>query len=116
MKSDRLLSVLLVLQAKGRATERELAERLEVSQRTIHRDLEALSAARVPVVALRGSQGGWELEKGWRTHVPALGDGELRALFMPQPRAVGRPRLAAAAETALNKLRPAIPEPIRPQQ
>ena len=61
VKSDRLLSVLLLLQAKGRVTERELAERLEVSQRTIHRDLEALSASRVPVVALRGSQavGNW---------------------------------------------------------
>ena len=76
MKADRLLSVLMLLQAKGRATERELAEQLEVSQRTIHRDLEALSAARVPVVALRGSQGGWELEKGWRTQVPALDESE----------------------------------------
>jgi len=103
MKSDRLLSVLLLLQAKGRATERELAEQLEVSQRTIHRDLEALSAARVPVVALRGSQGGWELEKGWRTQVPGLDEAELRALLMAQPRAVGHPRLAAAAESALNK-------------
>jgi predicted DNA-binding transcriptional regulator YafY len=115
MKSDRLLSVLLVLQARGRATERELAERLEVSQRTIHRDLEALSAARVPVVALRGSQGGWELERGWRTHVPALDEGELRALFMAQPRAVGHPRLAAAAESALNKLMAALPGPMREQ-
>jgi predicted DNA-binding transcriptional regulator YafY len=115
MKSDRLLSVLLLLQAKGRATERELAEQLEVSQRTIHRDLEALSAARVPVVALRGSLGGWELEKGWRTQVPGLDEAELHALLMAQPRAVGHPRLAAAAESALNKLMAALPGPMRAQ-
>lgn len=115
MKSDRLLSVLLLLQARGRATERELAEQLEVSQRTIHRDLEALSAARVPVVALRGAQGGWELEKGWRTQVPGLDESELRALLMAQPRVVGHPRLAAAAESALNKLMAALPGPMRAQ-
>ena len=115
MKSDRLLSVLLLLQARGRATERELAERLEVSQRTIHRDLEALSAARVPVVALRGSQGGWELEKGWRTQVPGLDAGELQALLMAQPRALGHPRLRASAESALNKLMASLPAPLREQ-
>ena len=115
MKSDRLLSVLLLMQARGRVTERELAERLEVSQRTIHRDLEALSASRVPVVALRGSQGGWELEKGWRTQVPGLDESELRALLMAQPRVVGHPRLAAAAESALNKLMAALPGPMREQ-
>ena len=115
MKSDRLLSVLLLMQAKGRVTERELAERLEVSQRTIHRDLEALSASRVPVVALRGSQGGWELDKGWRTQVPGLDESELRALLMAQPRALGHPRLAAAAESALNKLMAALPGPMREQ-
>src|ERR1017187_3840182 len=115
MKADRLLSVLLLLQAKGRVTERELAERLEVSQRTIHRDHEALSAARIPLVALRGSQGGWELEKGWRTQVPGLDEAELRALLMAQPRAVGHPRLAAAAESALNKLMAALPGPMRAQ-
>ncbi|KAA6462146.1 YafY family transcriptional regulator [Acidobacteria bacterium AB60] len=113
MKADRLLSVLLLLQARGRATERELAERLEVSQRTIHRDLEALSAANVPVVALRGSQGGWELAEGWRTQVPALEANELRALVMAQPRALGHPRLRAAAESALNKLMAALPGSMR---
>ena len=115
MKSDRLLSVLLLMQARGRVTERELAERLEVSQRTIHRDLEALSASQVPVMALRGSQGGWELDKGWRTQVPGLDEGELRALLMAQPRVVGHPRLAAAAESALNKLMAALPGPMREQ-
>ena len=115
VKSDRLLSVLLLMQARGRVTERELAERLEVSQRTIHRDLEALSASRVPLMALRGSQGGWELEKGWRTQVPGLDEAELRALLMAQPRVVGHPRLAAAAESALNKLMASLPGPMREQ-
>lgn len=109
------MSVLLLMQATGRVTERELAERLEVSQRTIHRDLEALSAARIPVVALRGSQGGWELAKGWRTQVPGLDEAELRALLMAQPRAIGHPRLAAAAESALNKLMAALPAPMKEQ-
>jgi predicted DNA-binding transcriptional regulator YafY len=113
MKADRLLSVLLLLQARGRATERELAERLEVSQRTIHRDLEALSAANVPVVALRGSQGGWELSEGWRTQVPGLDANELRALVMAQPRVLGHPRLRAAAESALNKLMASLPGSMR---
>src|ERR1700677_4486968 len=115
MKSDRLLSALLLLQARGRVTERELAERLEVSQRTVHRDMEALSAARVPLSAIRGSQGGWELEKGWRTQVPGLNEGELRALLMAQPRALGHSRLAAAAESALNKLMAALPVPMQAQ-
>jgi predicted DNA-binding transcriptional regulator YafY len=113
MKADRLLSVLLLLQAKGRATEKELAERLEVSQRTIHRDLEALSAANVPVLALRGSQGGWELAEGWKTQVPGLDASELGALLMAQPRALGHPRLRAAAESALNKLMAALPGSMR---
>lgn len=115
MKSDRLLSVLLLLQARGRVTERELAERLEVSQRTVHRDMEALSAARVPLSAVRGSQGGWELEKDWRTQVPGLDEAELSALLMAQPRAIGNPQLAAAAESALNKLMAALPGSMREQ-
>ena len=115
MKADRLMSVLLLLQARGQVTERELAEQLEVSQRTIHRDLESLSAARIPISAVRGAQGGWQLEKGWRTHVPGLDEAELHALLMSQPRGLGNPRLAAAAQSALNKLMAAMPEPLKVQ-
>jgi predicted DNA-binding transcriptional regulator YafY len=115
VKADRLMSVLLLLQARGQVTERELAEQLEVSQRTIHRDLESLSAARIPVSAIRGAQGGWQLEKGWRTHVPGLDESELNALLMAQPRGLGNPRLAAAAQSALNKLMAAMPEPMKAQ-
>ena len=87
-----MLSALLLLQAHGRLSTRELAERLETSQRTAHRDMEALSAAGVPVVALRGAQGGWELAQGWRTKVPGLDDAELSALLMSQPSALGASR------------------------
>jgi predicted DNA-binding transcriptional regulator YafY len=115
MKADRLMSVLMLLQARGQVTERELAEQLEVSQRTIHRDLESLSAARIPISAMRGAQGGWQLEKGWRTHVPGLDEAELNALLMAQPRGLGNPRLAAAAQSALNKLMAAMPESLKAQ-
>src|SRR6202162_869605 len=115
MKADRLLSALLLLQARGRLTGRELSERLEVSMRTIHRDMEALSAARVPIFAIRGAQGGWQIEKDWRTQVPGLDEAELNALLMTQPRVLGHPRLVAAAEAALNKLVAALPDRMRQQ-
>ena len=113
MKSDRLLSALLLLQAHGRLTGRELAERLEVSERTIHRDMESLSAAGIPNSALRGAQGGWQLERGWRTQVPGMDTAELNALLMAQPRALGDPRLAAAAERAFQKLLASFSAPMR---
>lgn len=113
MKADRLLSVLLLLQAHGRLSSRVVAERLEVSSRTAHRDMEALSAAGVPVFAIRGKKGGWQLEDGWRTRVPALDEAELHALLMAQPRMAGDPRLAASAERAFTKLAAAFPAPLR---
>ena len=115
MRADRLLSALLLLQAHGRLSGRELAERLEVSARTVHRDMEALSASGVPVYALRGAQGGWQLDEGWRTQVPGLDEVELRALLMAQPRVIGDSRLAAAAERALSKLMAAMPGNMREQ-
>jgi predicted DNA-binding transcriptional regulator YafY len=115
VKSGRLLSTLMLLQAHGRLSTRELAERLEVSQRTAHRDMEALSAAGVPILALRGAQGGWELAKGWRTKVPGLDEAELRALLMSQPSALGHPSLAAASERAFGKLLAAMPQKMQTQ-
>src|SRR5204862_2071459 len=113
MKADRLLSALLLLQAYGRMTGREMSQRLEVSLRTVHRDMEALSMAGVPVFALRGARGGWQLDEGWRTQVPALDEAELLGLLMTQPRIVGDGRLAGAAERALRKLTAALPAALR---
>src|SRR5262245_31910860 len=113
MRADRLLSALLLLQAHGRLTSRELAKRLEVSERTMHRDMEALSASGVPVFAMRGSHGGWQLDEGWRTQVPGLDEAELRAFLMAQPQVVGDQRLVHAAERALAKLIAAMPVPLR---
>jgi len=115
VKSERLLSELMLLQGYGRLSTRELAERLEISERTAHRDMEALCAAGVPLIAYRGAQGGWELEKGWRTQVPGLNDAELQGLLMAQPGALGSPRLTAAAQRALDKLMAALPAQARMQ-
>lgn len=113
MRADRLLSILLLLQSRGQLTGRELARRLEVSERTLHRDMDALSAAGVPVFAIRGARGGWQLEENWRTQVPGLDEAELRALLMAQPRVLGDRKLAAAAERALGKLMASLPVPMR---
>jgi predicted DNA-binding transcriptional regulator YafY len=113
MKADRLLSALLLLQSHGRLPGRVLARRLEVSMRTVHRDMEALGAAGVPVFALRGARGGWQLDEGWRTRVPGLDAAEVRALLMAQPRSLGDTRLFRAAERALEKLVASLPAALR---
>lgn len=113
MRADRLLSALLLLQARGQMTGRELAEHLEVSERTVHRDMEALSSAGVPVFASRGSHGGWQLDEEWQTQVPGLDEAELRALLMAQPRILGDAPLASAARRAMEKLMAAMPASMR---
>ena len=115
MKSDRLLSALMLLQAHGRLSSREIAERLEISQRTAHRDMEALCLAGIPLNAHRGAQGGWELQKGWRTKVPGLDDAELQGLLMVQPSALGDRKLTAAAQRAFDKLMASLPASMRTQ-
>src|SRR6478609_7022499 len=84
MRADRLVALLLILQRKGRVTAAEVAEELEVSERTARRDLEALSMAGVPVYSQQGRNGGWQLLGGGRTDLSGLTADEARALF-PSP-------------------------------
>ncbi len=82
MRGDRLLSILLLLQVHRRMTARTLAERMEVSERTIYRDVEALGRAGVPVYTERGPNGGCGLIDNYRTNLTGMTEMEIRTLFM----------------------------------
>ncbi|SEM78816.1 Predicted DNA-binding transcriptional regulator YafY, contains an HTH and WYL domains [Stigmatella aurantiaca] len=114
MKSSRLLALLLVLQRRGTAKAAELAEELEVSVRTLYRDVAALMAAGVPVWTEPGPQGGIHLVEGWRTRLDGLTADEANALFLfGAPQAVADLGLATVAVSARAKVNATLPPELR---
>ncbi len=117
MRASRLLSILLRLQTRGRLSASTLAAELEVSERTIHRDIDELSAAGIPVIADRGRTGGFQLTDGFRTQLTGFTASEAETLFfagLPGPAAeLGLADLMAMARM---KLMAALPEGTRAER
>ncbi|MGC4978066.1 helix-turn-helix transcriptional regulator [Streptomyces sp. DT199] len=111
MRADRLVSLVLLLRQRGRLTADTLARELEVSTRTVLRDIEALSAAGVPVYAERGRNGGFALLPGFRTELTGLNHDEALALLTAGS---GRGEqvfgLGSALASAMRKVTDALPE------
>jgi predicted DNA-binding transcriptional regulator YafY len=101
VRASRLVSFLLVLQTRGQLTAAELSERLEVSERTVQRDAQALAAAGVPIVSVRGPSGGYRLDRGYRTRLTGLDAAEAEALFVGPAAELGLGRELAAARLKL---------------
>jgi predicted DNA-binding transcriptional regulator YafY len=114
MRADRLVSIVLLLQANGRQTARQLAHKLEVSPRTVLRDMDALSGAGVPVIADRGPGGGWRLLEGYQTKLTGLKPIEIQSLFLGRStRLMEDLGLTLPAQDAMLKLEAALPERAR---
>jgi predicted DNA-binding transcriptional regulator YafY len=110
MRADRLVSILMLLQSRGKLPAGELARALDVSVRTIYRDMDALSAAGIPVYAERGPEGGCRLVEDYRTDLTGLNEDEARALFLlTAPGPLDALEAGQKLRSALRKLAAALP-------
>lgn len=114
MRADRLLSIVLLLQRYGRLTAADLAHRLEVSERTIYRDIEALSVSGIPVSMDRGNGGGCSLPRDYQS-AANLTESELQALVVSSSKLLNDLGLKSASESAILKLLGVLPLPTRLQ-
>ncbi|KKJ93973.1 YafY family protein [Micromonospora sp. HK10] len=113
MRASRLLSILLLLQAHGRLTAAELAGHLEVSVRTVYRDVESLHAAGIPLYGEAGHAGGYRLVDGWRTRLTGLTAEEAdRLLFAGLPGPAAELGYQSVVDTLRLKLHAALPAPL----
>lgn len=111
MRADRLISLLLLLQTRGKMTAAELAKELEVTERTVYRDIDALCTAGVPIYASVGAGGGYGLLEDYRTNLTGLNTEELRALFMLSiPAPIDQLGFGQELRAALLKLSAALPD------
>jgi predicted DNA-binding transcriptional regulator YafY len=109
MRAERLLSIMLLLQSQKQMSASKLAQRLAVSERTIQRDMEALSMAGIPLISERGRAGGWSLMEGYRSNLTGLKDAEIQALILSPARVLQDLGLEEAAEAATLKLLASLP-------
>ncbi|WP_067930028.1 helix-turn-helix transcriptional regulator [Alicyclobacillus kakegawensis] len=111
MRADRLLGIIMSLRTEGRLTAREMARRFEVSERTIYRDIDALSGMGVPIFSAPGVGGGFTLSESFQTQIDGLTTAEVQALFTSLSKgSLQELGIDQALQTAFIKLLHALPE------
>ncbi len=117
MRADRLIALIMLLQTKGKMTSRQLAKELEVSKRTIIRDMIALNTAGIPVTSEPGKEGGYSLVENFRSSLTGLTENEINALFtLGIPESLDALGIGSSMKSALLKLSSTLPRQLHPEE